>query len=101
MNLVRFLFAGMLAVTPACLFAKPIAFAQGTTVMAEYGAGTMKEAQVFYAPRYNWSLGAGYLELDSDRSAIRREITYARVNHLVKRWNRERAQANVFAWGGV
>ena len=39
--------------------AKPIAFSHGTTVMAEYGAGTMNEAQVFYAPKYFLSLGAG------------------------------------------
>ena len=81
--------------------AKPIAFAHGTTVMAEYGAGTMTEAQVFYAPKYFWSLGLGHTELDSDESAERREITYARANYLVKRWNLEAAQANVFTWGGL
>ena len=81
--------------------AKPIAFAHGTTVMAEYGAGTMKEAQVFYAPKYFLSLGPGYLELESDIDHRRREITYARVNYLAKRWNMESAQANVFVWGGA
>ena len=50
--------------------AKPIAFAHGTTVMAEYGAGTMNEAQVFYAPKYFYSLGAGYLELESDIDGV-------------------------------
>lgn len=81
--------------------AKPIAFSHGTTVMAEYGAGTMKEAQVFYAPKYFLSLGPGYLELESDIDHRRREITYARVNYLVKRWNMDAAQANVFVWGGA
>jgi hypothetical protein len=92
--LAELLFAGAVE-------AKPIAFAQGTTVMAEYGAGTMKEAQVFYAPRYFLSLGGGYVELESDIDHRRREIAYARVNYLVKRWNMESAQANVFAWGGA
>ena len=101
MNLVRLLIAGALALAPAGLLAKPIAYAQGTTVMAEYGAGTMNEAQVFHAPRYDWSLGAGYLELDSELNDTRREITYARINYLVKRWNREESQANVFVWGGA
>jgi hypothetical protein len=101
MNLARSLLACALTVAPASLFAKPIAYAQGTTVMAEYGGGTMTEAQVFHAPRYDWSLGAGYLELDSDFRDRRREISYARVNHLVHRWNLEDAQANVFAWGGA
>ena len=42
--------------------AKPIAFARGTTLMAEYGAGTMNEFQVFYAPRYWWSVGGGWID---------------------------------------
>jgi hypothetical protein len=89
------------ALAPANAVAKPIAYAQGTTVMAEYGAGTMNEAQIFYAPKYNWSLGAGYLELDSDFLPRERRIGYVRGNYLVKRWNREAAQANVFVWGGL
>jgi hypothetical protein len=93
--------AGMLMFGTPVVFAKPIAFSQGTTVMAEYGAGTMKEAQVFYAPKYFLSLGPGYLELESDIDDRRREITYLRVNYLVKRWNMESAQANVFVWGGA
>ena len=51
--------AGALLLGGTSAVAKPIAFAHGTTVMAEYGAGTMKEAQVFYAPKYFLSLGAG------------------------------------------
>ena len=101
MNLIaKFLVSGLL-LTPMGAVAKPIAFAHGTTVMAEYGAGTMNEAQVFYAPRYFWSLGLGYTELDSSVTDKRREITYARVNYLVKRWNLEAAQANIFTWGGA
>ncbi len=96
-------FAGALAlaIAPWVAQAKPIAFAHGTTVMAEYGAGTMNEAQVFYAPKYFLSLGGGYLELTSELDGRRREITYARANYLVKRWNLESAQANVFVWGGA
>lgn len=81
--------------------AKPIAFAHGTTVMGEYGAGTMEELQVFYAPRYFYSVGGGHLTLQSDIDGRSRDITYARFNYLVKRWNREGSQANVFAWGGA
>ena len=102
MNLFRIAFAGgVLAGAGTLAQAKPIAFSHGTTVMAEYGAGTMTEAQVFYAPKYFLSLGGGYLELESDIDHRRREITYARVNYLVKRWNMEDAQANVFVWGGA
>lgn len=81
--------------------AKPIAFADGTTVMAEYGAGTMIEAQAFYAPTYRYSVGGGHLSLQSDLNRNTRDITYARLNYLAKRWNRESAQANVFVWGSA
>src|SRR5262245_18585795 len=102
MNLARFASAALLlAGAHSITQAKPIAFSHGTTVMAEYGAGTMSEAQVFYAPKYFYSLGLGYLELDSDIDGRHLEITYARANYLVKRWNLADAQANVFVWGGV
>ena len=93
--------AAVLSLGSMLATAKPIAFSHGTTVMAEYGAGTMKEAQVFYAPKYFLSLGGGYLDLESDIDHRRREITYARVNYLAKRWNMDAAQANAFVWGGV
>jgi len=86
---------------PACAFSKPIAFANGTTVMVEYGAGTMQEAQIFYAPQYNYSVGAGHVEFDSDVTSETERITYARLNYLLHRWNLESAQANVFVWGGA
>jgi hypothetical protein len=96
---------GALALTaalyPLASCAKPIAFARGTTVMAEYGAGTMEELQVFYAPKFSYSVGGGYLALESDIDGRSTDITYARLNYLAKRWNRENSQANVFVWGGV
>jgi hypothetical protein len=83
------------------LDAKPIAFADGTTVMGEYGAGTMTELQAFYAPSFRYSIGGGHLSLNSSESDDTRDITYARLNYLPKRWNMEAAQANVFVWGSV
>lgn len=83
------------------LAAKPIAFQNGRTLMYEYGAGTMHEAQGFYAPRYWYSVGAGYLRLDQEDGQFSRDITYARLNYLVKRWNLPNAQANVFISGGL
>lgn len=83
------------------LAAKPIAFQDGTTLMYEYGAGTMQEAQAYYAPRYWYSVGAGYLRLEDEDQRFSRDITYVRGNYLVKRWNLSSAQANVFASGGL
>lgn len=90
----------IVGISPAVL-AKPIAFADGTTIMAEYGAGTMEEVQAFYAPTYWLSLGAGALRLDSDSVSRTRDIQYLRANYLVHRWNLDDAQANIFAWGGL
>jgi hypothetical protein len=81
--------------------AKPIAFADGTTVMAEYGAGTMQELQIFYAPRFDYSVGGGHVDFTSDENGHREHINYARLNWLAHRWNLDDAQANVFVWGGV
>lgn len=92
---------GLLGLLSMAAIAKPIAFAKGTTVMAEHGAGTMNEVQVFYAPKYWWSAGAGWLELESQDGRKQRRIAYVRANLLAKRWNLPAAQANVFVWGGV
>jgi hypothetical protein len=81
--------------------AKPIAFAKGKTVMAEYGAGTMNEFQAFYAPTYWSSVGVGWTELSGEDGETHRSFTYVRGNLLAHRWNLPGAQANVFVWGGL
>lgn len=94
-------FAALLALLAPAASAKPIAFRGGTSVMAEYGGGFMREAQVFYAPTYWLSLGPGWLELEQEDGAFSREIAYLRGNVLLRRWNLPAAQANVFGWGGL
>jgi hypothetical protein len=91
----------LLGLLPMAAAAKPIAFAKGTTTMAEYGAGTMEEVQLFYAPRYWYSVGGGGLSLDSEDGTRQRHIAYLRGNLLAKRWNMPDAQANVFLWGAL
>lgn len=95
-----FLAALLIATAFDSAVAKPIAFADGATVMGEYGAGTMTEVQGFYAPTFRYSVGGGHLSLDSDVNDDTRDITYLRLNYLPKRWNLDSAQANVFVWGG-
>jgi hypothetical protein len=100
--MVRFslgLFAFVAAIAP--VMAKPIAYADGTTVMAEYGAGTMEELQIFYAPRFDYSIGGGHVDFTSDVDGHTEHINYARLNWLAHRWNLDNAQANVFVWGGA
>lgn len=91
----------LLGLLPMAAAAKPIAFAKGKTVMLEYGAGTMNELQLFYAPRYWYSTGGGWLELSGEDGNKQRHIAYLRGNLLAKRWNMPGAQANVFVWGGL
>ena len=91
----------ILVAAAAPAMAKPIAFADGTTVMAEYGAGTMQELQIFYAPRFDYSVGGGHVDFTSDVDGRTEHINYARLNWLAHRWNLDDAQANVFVWGGA
>ena len=97
----RSLVGALALAAPVLGFAKPIAFADGTTVMAQYGAGTMQEIQIFYAPEYNYSVGGGFVQLDSDETTKTRSIAYARLNYLLHRWNLASAQGNVFVWSGA
>lgn len=91
----------LLLLLPLAAAAKPIAFQGGSTLMTEYGAGTMQEAQGFFAPRYWVSFGAGHLRLDAEDDRFSRDISYVRGNLLLKRWNLPAAQGNVFAYGGL
>ncbi len=100
-NLSRCLVAFALLLASGSAMSKPIAWADGWTLMSEYGAGTMTEAQVFYAPTYWASLGAGWVNFVAEDDSFDRRISYVRGNLLAKRWNLPAAQANVFAWGGV
>jgi len=86
---------------PHAATAKPIAYADGSTLMGEYGAGTMQEYQAFYAPAYWWSAGGGHLRMEAEDGSFSRDISYVRGNILVKRWNLRQAQANIFAWGSL
>lgn len=81
--------------------AKPIAYADGWTLMGEYGAGTMNEVQLFRSPTPRESFGGGWIELKQEDGRFEHRVTYARLNTLVKRWNLPAAQANVFAWMGA
>lgn len=101
MRFARIALAGVAALAATAPLAKPIAFQDGWTVMAEYGTDTMREAQVFYAPKYWWSGGLAYTKLIAHDGRFEREIPNVQLNYLVKRWNLPAAQANVFAWAGV
>ena len=80
---------------------RPILYAHSFTLLADYRADAMKEAQVSYAPTAFLSFGLGHLELDGAGPGHEHEIDYLRLNALAKRWNFESAQANIFVWAGA
>ncbi|MBL8521341.1 MAG: hypothetical protein JNK75_11800 [Betaproteobacteria bacterium] len=90
----------LVLLAPQAAWAKPIAFADGTTVMHERNTN-MLETQAFYAPAYWWSLGPGFVRLTSDDKRTRRDIGYVQFNVLAKRWNLPAAQGNLFAFAGA
>jgi hypothetical protein len=101
-NIFRLLCAGALSallISPAAE-ARPIVFADSTTVIAEYREAAISELQVFYAPERNWSIGLGHFQVEADDLNTSHSMTYLRANLLAKRWNLESAQANIFLWGG-
>ncbi len=61
----RALAAFLSLLVPGLAAAKPIAYADGTTTAFDYGPH-MEEAQVFYAPNFQSSLGAGYVRVELD-----------------------------------
>jgi hypothetical protein len=96
----RFFAAIIIAVWVMPAFAKPIAFADGTTFMHERDRN-MFETNLFYAPKVWFSLGASASFMQSDDKTKRHEAAYAQLNFLVKRWNMSDAQANVFVSGAL
>lgn len=92
--------AAVLCAAAGIAAAKPIAFQDGWSIMAEYGGPTMREAQAFYAPQYWWSFGPGVLNLKSEDKLKKRDITYLQATLLPKRWNLEDGQGNIFLFGG-
>jgi hypothetical protein len=89
----------MLVLAPA--FGRPVLYPRSTTVMLEYCDDVMQEVQLLYSPSARWSIGAGHLELEDTGPNHEHQVNFARLNLLLKRWNLESAQANVFVWGGV
>lgn len=82
---------------PTVCVATPVSFHGGATLVAEYGAGTMIEAQAFYSPCPRWPAGVGYLRLEDEDETLAREIDCIRLNLLLGRVNQPRAQGNVYA----
>jgi hypothetical protein len=94
--------AAWLALTPRAE-ARPIAYADATTFMAEYSQSSA-DLSLYYAPRFDRSWGGGWHRYRQDAhhgAGLEREFHFLRVNHLARRWNLPRAQANAFVWASL
>lgn len=80
--------------------ARPIAYADATTVMGEWSRDG-REFSFVHAPRHWWSAGVVHLVLDDRDSRAQHQLDLVRGNLLVRRWNLPKAQGNAYVWGGV
>ena len=103
MRSLRWVCAAALLVVPLAqsVHARPIVSKESAVAVADFRDEAMIEAQLFYAPTHYLSFGIGHMEIDDGGTDISHTVSYLRVNWLAKRWNMERAQANVFLWGGL
>lgn len=95
--------AALLASIPSASVARPIAYADATTFMADYSRNTA-DLSLYYAPRFDRSYGGGwhrYRQEAHHGPGLEREFRFLRVNHLARRWNLPRAQGNAFVWASL
>jgi hypothetical protein len=90
----------MLAVPIGLASARPIAYADTTTVMGEWSRGA-REASVFHAPDHFWSFGAVHRMVNDPASSRQYQLDVLRGNWLARRWNLPGAQGNAYIWGGI
>lgn len=94
------LWATLVALPVSSVCARPIAYADATTVMGEWSRDA-REFSVFHAPRHWWSAGVVHLIVDDEHTRRQHQVDLVRGNHLVRRWNLPKAQGNAYVWGGA
>lgn len=81
--------------------ARPIGYAGGQMLMVD-ASSDLQQVSVTHAPSFRYAFTAGHLRADDLIGADDTlSSTYLHTAVLLKRWNLPRAQANVFAWGGL
>lgn len=93
-------FAAVLMAVSNAVWAGPMGFKDSTMAMGDIGPN-WREAWVNHALTPRDALGAGGIWMRSDNKLIVREFAEANYTRLVKRWNAEHSQANVWFVGGI
>ncbi len=82
------------------IYAGPMGFKDSTMAMGDLGPN-WREAWVNYALTPRDALGVGGIYMRSDDKLVVREFAEVNYTRLVKRWNAEHSQANIWFVGGV
>lgn len=81
-------------------YAGPMGFKDSTMAMGDFGPN-WREAWVNHALTPRDALGAGGIWMRSDNKLVVREFAELNYTRLVKRWNAEHSQANIWFVGGI
>jgi len=81
------------------LRAHPVIFDDGV-MWGQMMTPDMTDLQVHYSFRYNWSFGANAWRFEN-AAGEKREYAFAKLNHLLKRWNNADSQGNVYLHSGL
>lgn len=74
--------------------AHPTSFEGGYTLMTEMSS-VKSETSLVYSPRWYWGLGVNFEQMNDQ---VR--LTSTQFSWLVKRWNLDHAQGNIYLYGG-
>lgn len=95
---MNFVLICLLGFASFAAWAHPVIFKDGTVIsssnMAMYG-----DNQVSYSFHEKWAAGINHFRFSKDEQDT--DFGFSRVNHLLKRWNGESSQANIYLAGGV
>ena len=84
----------------ASTWAGPMGFKDSTMAMGDLGSN-WREVWVNHALTPRDALGAGGIWMRSDNKLLVREFAEVNYTRLVKRWNAEHSQANIWFVGGI
>jgi hypothetical protein len=78
--------------------AHPVIY-KGGTMLASQNMSSFSDNQINYSFKQNWATGINLWRFNHDHKSA--EFGFVRLNHLVKRWNTDNSQANIYLSGGT
>lgn len=95
---MRSIIAVLIFILPLIAFGRPVGFQGAFSLISENRP--MRNQQIFhYSPHHRFSLGVRHLRFEQNSIDINAGLAQAAV--IVKRWNTNKFQANIYAYGGI